>query len=65
MSSSNSVVISTESPPVTPTAGRQSASSCIPSEQPVRVGLLPGGVTDLRRKKLQELRELQQILEDN
>lgn len=59
-SSSNSVVITTESPPVTPTANRRSATSHIGP-----VGLSPGRVTDLRRKKLQELRELQELLEAN
>lgn len=58
-STSNSVTISTESPPVTPKSGRQT------SGRPIPAGLSPGRVTELRMKKLQELRELQQLLEEN
>ena len=56
---SNSVVISTESPPVTPKASR------LLSDRAVSVGLSPGRVTELCIKRLQELRELQQLLEEN
>lgn len=35
------------------------------SEKPLQIGLSPGRVTEIRSKKLRELRELQQLLEDN
>ncbi len=52
VSANNSLVITQTTPPKS-----QSTIS--------RVGLSPGRVTDLRIKKLQELRELQQLLEQN
>ncbi len=46
--------------PETPTK-----SSETPNQSSKPIGLSPGRVTELRIKKLQELRELQQLLEQN
>ena len=56
VNASNSVVISTESPPLTPTKSSSSNN---------KSGISPGKSTELRFKKLKELRELQQLLNDN
>ena len=59
VSAPNSVVMTTESPPVTPKSNRHS------SDKPTPAGLSPGRISELRIKKLQELRELQHLLEEN
>ena len=57
--SSQSVVIASSGSPSTPVA------SCNARDLPVSTGISPGKVTDLRMKKLRELRELQGLLEQN
>ena len=56
---SQSVVISSPNCPSTTTAG-VGTSTC-----PTTPGISPGRITDLRMKKLRELRELQGLLEQN
>ena len=56
---SQSVVISSPNSPSTPAVGG-GTSTC-----PMAPGISPGRITDLRMKKLHELRELQGLLEQN
>ena len=57
--SSQSVVIASSDSPSTPVA------ACSASSLPMTAGISPGKITDLRMKKLHELRELQGLLEQN
>lgn len=56
---SQSVVIASSATPSTPVA------ACGVRDLPVTAGISPGKITDLRMKKLRELRELQGLLEQN
>ena len=57
--SSQSVVIASSNSPSTPVAGSSTNSL------PLTAGISPGKITDLRLKKLHELRELQGLFEQN